>query len=186
MTQEALHLTQEWDKTFAPSSQVTHRKVTFHNRYGITLAADLYQPADAAGPLPALAVCGLGVGRQRVGIALEHLAARELARIDGRVEHNWLILGQQGVAHGQPWHDHEPLPLRKVSRRDMERHVERNLPATVGHEFGNRRTDRDACRGLPCGASREPARQADHQPFSPLPICLVISHKPANFFDQKI
>lgn len=58
MTQEALHLTQEWDKTFAPSSQVTHRKVTFHNRYGITLAADLYQPADAAGPLPALAVCG--------------------------------------------------------------------------------------------------------------------------------
>ena len=58
MTQEVLHLTQEWDKTFAPSSQVTHRKVTFHNRYGITLAADLYQPADAAGPLPALAVCG--------------------------------------------------------------------------------------------------------------------------------
>ncbi len=58
MTQEALHLTQEWDKTFAPSSQVVHRKVTFHNRYGITLAADLYQPADAAGPLPALAVCG--------------------------------------------------------------------------------------------------------------------------------
>ena len=58
MTQEALHLTQEWDKTFAPSSQVTHRKVTFHNRYGITLAADLYQPPDAAGPLPALAVCG--------------------------------------------------------------------------------------------------------------------------------
>ena len=58
MTQETLHLTQEWDKTFPQSDQVDHRKVTFHNRYGITLAADLYQPKGADGKLPAIAVCG--------------------------------------------------------------------------------------------------------------------------------
>ena len=58
MTQETLHLTQEWDKTFPQIDQVDHRKVTFHNRYGITLAADLYQPKGAAGRLPAIAVCG--------------------------------------------------------------------------------------------------------------------------------
>ena len=56
--EEQLHLTQEWDKTFPQNSSVEHRKVTFHNRYGITLAADLYRPKGAAGPLPALAVCG--------------------------------------------------------------------------------------------------------------------------------
>ena len=58
MTQETLHLTQEWDKTFPQSDKVDHRKVTFHNRYGITLAADLYQPKGADGKLPAIAVCG--------------------------------------------------------------------------------------------------------------------------------
>ncbi len=40
--EEKLTLTQEWDKTFPKSEKVDHRKVTFHNRYGITLAADLY------------------------------------------------------------------------------------------------------------------------------------------------
>ena len=58
MTQETLHLTQEWDKTFPQSDKVDHRKVTFHNRYGITLAADLYQPKGADSRLPAIAVCG--------------------------------------------------------------------------------------------------------------------------------
>ena len=58
MTQETLHLTQEWDKTFPQSDKVDHRKVTFHNRYGITLAADLYQPKGADSKLPAIAVCG--------------------------------------------------------------------------------------------------------------------------------
>ena len=58
MPQETLHLTQEWDKTFPQSDRVDHRKVTFHNRYGITLAADLYQPKGADSKLPAIAVCG--------------------------------------------------------------------------------------------------------------------------------
>ena len=55
---EKLNLTQEWDKVFPKSDQVDHRKVTFHNRYGITLAADLYTPKGAEGKLPAIAVCG--------------------------------------------------------------------------------------------------------------------------------
>lgn len=56
-TQE-LVLTQEWDKTFPQSNKVNHRKVTFVNRYGITLAADLYEPKDAKGALAAIAVSG--------------------------------------------------------------------------------------------------------------------------------
>ena len=56
--EEKLNLTQEWDKTFPKSDKVDHRKVTFHNRYGITLAADLYQPKGASGKLAAIAVCG--------------------------------------------------------------------------------------------------------------------------------
>lgn len=46
---ENLNLTQEWDKTFPKSDKVNHSKVTFTNRYGITLAADLYIPKDATG-----------------------------------------------------------------------------------------------------------------------------------------
>lgn len=55
---ETIELTQEWDKTFPQSDQVEHSKVTFHNRYGITLAADLYKPKNAQGTLAAIAVSG--------------------------------------------------------------------------------------------------------------------------------
>jgi len=58
MTTENLKLTQEWDKTFPKSDRVDHSKVTFANRYGITLAADLYVPKNASGKLSAIAVCG--------------------------------------------------------------------------------------------------------------------------------
>lgn len=54
----ALELTQEWDKTFPRSDKVEHSKVTFRNRYGIELAADMYVPKGIAGRLPAIAVCG--------------------------------------------------------------------------------------------------------------------------------
>ena len=54
----ALKLTQEWDKTFPRSDKVEHSKVTFRNRYGIELAADMYVPKGIAGRLPAIAVCG--------------------------------------------------------------------------------------------------------------------------------
>ena len=55
---EQLNLTTDWDKVFPRSDKVDHSKVTFHNRYGITLAADLYIPKGASGRLPAIAVCG--------------------------------------------------------------------------------------------------------------------------------
>lgn len=53
-----MKLTQEWDKVFPKSDKVEHRKATFHNRYGITLAADVYVPKNAEGKLPAIAVSG--------------------------------------------------------------------------------------------------------------------------------
>ena len=76
--EETLNLTQEWDKTFLKSEKVNHRKVTFHNRYGITLAADLYEPKDVQGKLPAIAVCGpFGtVKEQASGLYAQNMAER--------------------------------------------------------------------------------------------------------------
>lgn len=58
MNFETLTLSQTWDKTFPKDPLVEHRKVSFHNRYGITLAADLYMPQKRTASLPAIAVCG--------------------------------------------------------------------------------------------------------------------------------
>ena len=58
MKDDMLTLTQDWDKTFPQSDRVDHKKVTFRNRYGITLAADMYTPKNASGRLAAVAVCG--------------------------------------------------------------------------------------------------------------------------------
>lgn len=58
ITSEKLPLTNEWDKTFQKSERVSHKKATFINRYGITLAADVYEPKKAAGKLPAVVVSG--------------------------------------------------------------------------------------------------------------------------------
>ena len=55
---ERLNMTNEWDKVFPKSNKVDHSKITFHNRYGITLAADLYLPKGIVGKLPAIAVSG--------------------------------------------------------------------------------------------------------------------------------
>lgn len=73
-----LTLTEEWDKTFPKSEQVNHRKVTFRNRYGITLAADLYEPKNAAGRLAAIAVCGPfgAVKEQAAGLYAQTMAER--------------------------------------------------------------------------------------------------------------
>ena len=73
-----LTLTEEWDKTFPRSERVDHRKVTFHNRYGITLAADLYEPKNAAGRLAAIAVCGPfgAVKEQAAGLYAQTMAER--------------------------------------------------------------------------------------------------------------
>ena len=75
---EKLNLTQEWDKVYPKSDKVDHRKVTFHNRYGITLAADLYTPKGAEGKLPAIAVSGPfgAVKEQSSGLYAQTMAER--------------------------------------------------------------------------------------------------------------
>ncbi len=72
------NLTNEWDKVFPKSDKVNHRKVTFHNRYGITLVADLYEPKNAQGKLPAIAVCGPfgAVKEQSSGLYAQTMAER--------------------------------------------------------------------------------------------------------------
>lgn len=75
---EQLTLTQEWDKVFPKSDKVDHRKVTFVNRYGITLAADMYVPKGISGKLPAIAVSGPfgAVKEQSSGLYAQQLAER--------------------------------------------------------------------------------------------------------------
>lgn len=78
MKVEELKLTSEWDKVFPQSDKVNHRKVMFVNRYGITLAADLYEPKDAVGELPAIAVSGPfgAVKEQSSGLYAQTMAER--------------------------------------------------------------------------------------------------------------
>lgn len=73
-----LVLTQEWDKTFPKSDRVDHSKVTFINRYGITIAADMYVPKNAEGRLPAIAVSGPfgAVKEQCSGLYAQTMAER--------------------------------------------------------------------------------------------------------------
>lgn len=73
-----LNLTQEWDKIFPQSDKVNHSKITFRNRYGITLAADMYVPKNAQGKLPAIAVCGPfgAVKEQASGFYAQEMAQR--------------------------------------------------------------------------------------------------------------
>lgn len=76
--EEKLNLIQEWDKVFPQSKRVSHKKVTFHNRYGIPLAADVYWPKDASCKLPAIAVSGPfgAVKEQSSGLYAQAMAER--------------------------------------------------------------------------------------------------------------
>ena len=76
--EEELNMTMEWDKTFPKSDKVEHSKLSFHNRYGISLAADLYSPKGAEGRLPALVVCGPfgAVKEQCSGLYAQAMAER--------------------------------------------------------------------------------------------------------------
>ena len=78
METEKLTLTEEWDKTFPKSGKVDHKKVVFPNRYGITLAADMYTPKNAGDRLPAIAVCGPfgAVKEQASGLYAQTMAER--------------------------------------------------------------------------------------------------------------
>lgn len=75
---EELKLVSEWDKTFPQSEKVDHKKVTFVNRYGITLAADLYKPKNVSGKYPAIAVSGPfgAVKEQCSGLYAQTMAER--------------------------------------------------------------------------------------------------------------
>lgn len=77
-TLEKLDLTMNWDKVFPKSEKTDHKKVTFVNRYGITLAADMYTPKGAVDKLPAIAVCGPfgAVKEQSSGLYAQQLAER--------------------------------------------------------------------------------------------------------------
>ena len=78
MKTEELKLVTGWDKTFPKSEMVDHKKITFRNRYGITLAADMYIPKNAEGKLPALAVSGPfgAVKEQCSGVYAQTMAER--------------------------------------------------------------------------------------------------------------
>lgn len=78
MMKEQLNLAKEWDKTFLQSKKLNHSKVTFHNRYGITLAADMYVPKNAEGKLAAIAVSGPfgAVKEQASGLYAQTMAER--------------------------------------------------------------------------------------------------------------
>ena len=73
-----MQLTPEWDKTFAKSDKVDHKKITFTNRYGITLAGDLYQPKNTSAKLAAIVVCGPfgAVKEQASGLYAQTMAER--------------------------------------------------------------------------------------------------------------
>jgi uncharacterized protein len=78
VAQSRVKLSDKWDKTFPKSDKVDHKKVTFKNRYGVTLAADLYQPKNAKGKLPAIAVSGPfgAVKEQASGLYAQTMAER--------------------------------------------------------------------------------------------------------------
>ncbi len=75
---ETNNLTNEWDKTFPKSDKVDHKKITFKNHFGITLAADMYIPKNYEGKLSAVAVCGPygAVKEQASGLYAMNLAER--------------------------------------------------------------------------------------------------------------
>ncbi len=123
---EELVLTNEWDKTFPKSEKVDHSKVTFVNRYGITLAADMYVPKDAEGKLPAIAVSGPfgAVKEQCSGLYAQTMAergfltiafdpsftgesggnVRYMASPDINTEDFMARLGRYGCQHGRTGH----------------------------------------------------------------------------------
>lgn len=78
MKTDELKMVSEWDKTFPKSEKVEHKKITFVNRYGITLAADMYTPKNVEGKLPAIAVSGPfgAVKEQCSGLYAQTMAER--------------------------------------------------------------------------------------------------------------
>lgn len=107
-----LELTQEWDKTFPQSDKVEHTKITFHNRYGITLATDLYKPKNAQDRLAAIAVSGpYGATKEQVSGRY----AQTLAERGFLTSHSTLPIMAKAAAH--PVISHRPKSARRISAR---------------------------------------------------------------------
>ena len=98
-----IKLSDEWDKIFKLSDKVNHKKVTFHNRFGITLAADLYEPKEQKGKMPAIAVCGPfgAVKEQASGLYAMNMAERGFVAI----AFDPSFIGESG---GEPRNLHSP------------------------------------------------------------------------------
>ena len=107
-----LNLTKEWDKVFPQSDKVSHSKVTFRNRYGITLAADMYKPKHADGKLPAIAISGPfgAVKEQSSGLYAQELAERGFLTIAFDPSYT-------GESGGEPRYVASPTSIRKISVR---------------------------------------------------------------------
>ena len=133
-----MHLEQNWDKTFPQSDKVTHQKVTFQNRYGITLAADLYRPRQATGKMAAIAVSGPfgAVKEQASGLYAQTMAERGFLTLafdpsftgesGGRTyrHHRHLRLwrhGDQCRHHGHPHQGHGGLHHVRHEPRHRQR-----------------------------------------------------------------
>ena len=112
---QTMQLTQEWDKVFPKSDKVEHRKVTFLNRFGITLVGDLYVPKNASGKLPAIAVGGPfgAVKEQSSGLYAQTLAERGLVTLAFDPSYT-------GESGGQPRH----VPSPDINTEDFSAAVD--------------------------------------------------------------
>ena len=109
MIDQKQSLVQEWDKVFPQSDKVHHMKVTFRNRYGIILAADMYIPRNAEGKLPAIAVSGPfgAVKEQASGLYAQALAERGFLTIAFDPSYT-------GESDGEPVMWLRPILTRKI------------------------------------------------------------------------
>lgn len=112
---KTIELTQEWDKTFPQSDKVEHSKITFHNRYGITLAADLYKPKNAQGTLAAIAVSG------PYGAVKEQVSGRYAQTL---AEHGFLTMAFDPSFYGESGGEPRNLTSPELSTEDFSAAVD--------------------------------------------------------------
>ena len=112
---KTIELTQEWDKTFPQSDKVEHSKITFHNRYGITLAADVYKPKNAQGTLAAIAVSG------PYGAVKEQVSGRYAQTL---AEHGFLTLAFDPSFTGESGGEPHNLTSPEISTEDFSAAVD--------------------------------------------------------------
>lgn len=112
---DTLELTKEWDKTFPQSDKVEHVKIIFHNRYGITLAADLYKPRNARGHLAAIAVSG------PYGAVKEQVSGRYAQTL---AEYGFLTLAFDPSFYGESGGEPRYLTSPEISTEDFSAAVD--------------------------------------------------------------